>query len=172
MARCPTERVAELLVGPRRRGMLGHVDMQDAAAVMGEDDEDEEDPPRDGRDDKEVDRGQLAHVICEERAPRPVTADAAGAPDTARRWSRRPQFQACTARHGCAWDAGPPGASRATLPALQHSELMAEREDLRFQLHAGPEGRPERGVGASGLARRCSNQPKCRWAGSPWDCRR
>ena len=35
------ERLPELLAGPRRGGMPRHVEMQDAAAVVGEDDEDE-----------------------------------------------------------------------------------------------------------------------------------
>ena len=38
------EGLAKLLAGPRGCGMLRHVDMQDAAPIVGEDHEDEQDP--------------------------------------------------------------------------------------------------------------------------------
>ena len=63
------ERLNELLGGPSSGGMLGDVEVEDAAAVVGEHDEDEEDAPPSGGDGEEVDRDQVADVVGEECAP-------------------------------------------------------------------------------------------------------
>ena len=52
---------------PRRRSR--HVDMQDVAPIVGEDDEDEQDPAGERRDREEVDRDRRAEMVGEERAP-------------------------------------------------------------------------------------------------------
>jgi hypothetical protein len=49
--------------------MLRHVDMQDAAPVVGEDDEDKQDLAGECRDPEEVDRDGRAEVVLEECAP-------------------------------------------------------------------------------------------------------
>ena len=49
------EGLAKLLSDPHGRGMLRHVDMQDAAPVVGEDDEDKQDLAGEWRDREEVD---------------------------------------------------------------------------------------------------------------------
>jgi hypothetical protein len=46
--------VAKLLCRPGRNRMRGNRHMDDLSAVVGEDDEDEEQPECDGRDDEEV----------------------------------------------------------------------------------------------------------------------
>lgn len=66
----PRKRVAELLGRPGSRGVLGHVDMDDLASFVGKDGEDEQHPTtRRRRDDEEVHRGELTHVIPQEGAP-------------------------------------------------------------------------------------------------------
>src|SRR5919106_2897759 len=63
------EGVDELLRGPGGGGVLGHVEVDDAPAVVGEDDEDEEDAETSGRHGEEVDRDQVGDVVGEERPP-------------------------------------------------------------------------------------------------------
>ena len=63
------EGVDELLRGPGGGGVLGHVEVDDAPAVVGEDDEDEEDAEASGRHGEEVDRDQVGDVVSEERPP-------------------------------------------------------------------------------------------------------
>ena len=48
--------LAKLLAGPRGCGMPRHVDVQDAAPIVGKDDEDERDPAGERGDREEVDR--------------------------------------------------------------------------------------------------------------------
>ena len=64
------ERLHELLGGPRGGGMLGDVEVQDTAAVVGEHDEDEEDAEPSGGHGEEVERDQVSDMIGEERSPR------------------------------------------------------------------------------------------------------
>ena len=49
--------------------MPRHVDMQDAAPIVGEDDEDEQDPAGERRHREEVDRDGRAEMVLEEGAP-------------------------------------------------------------------------------------------------------
>ena len=63
------ERLDDLLGGPGRGGMLGHVEVQDAPPMVGEHDQDEEDAQVSGGHGEEVDRDQVADVVGEERAP-------------------------------------------------------------------------------------------------------
>ena len=49
--------------------MLGHVEVDDAPAVMGEHDENEEDAEAGGRHGEEIDRDQVEEVVGEERPP-------------------------------------------------------------------------------------------------------
>jgi len=49
--------------------MPRHVDVHDAALIVGEDDEDEQDPAGERRDREEVDRDRRAEMVVEERAP-------------------------------------------------------------------------------------------------------
>ncbi len=58
--------------------MLGHVDKEDLASIMGEHDEDPQHLKRERRDDEEVDGDELADVIRQEGAP--------GQPAGSRRW--------------------------------------------------------------------------------------
>ena len=50
-------------------GMLGDVEVNNASAVVGQDEEDEEDAEGGGGHGEEVDRGQRAEVVVEEGAP-------------------------------------------------------------------------------------------------------
>ena len=50
-------------------GVLGHVKVDDSTALMGEDDEDEQDTEAGGGHDEEVDRDQVGDMVGEERAP-------------------------------------------------------------------------------------------------------
>jgi hypothetical protein len=61
--------VHDLLSGPRRGGMLGEVEVQDAAPMVSEHDEDEEHPQLGGGNGEEVDRDQIPDMVREERAP-------------------------------------------------------------------------------------------------------
>src|SRR5207244_13027425 len=56
------ERVDELLGGPGGGGMLGHVEVEDAAALVGQHDEDEEDVQVSGGNGEEVDRDEVADM--------------------------------------------------------------------------------------------------------------
>ena len=75
--------VERLLRDPAGRRMVGDGHMNDAAPVMRENDEYEQQTERGGRHDEEVGGHDLAHVIREERPPRlikePSTAATRGA---------------------------------------------------------------------------------------------
>ena len=62
--------VPELLRDPAAGRMSGHVRMDDASTVMGEDDQHEQEPERDRRHDEEVGGHDLARVVREKRSPR------------------------------------------------------------------------------------------------------
>jgi hypothetical protein len=63
------EGVDELLSGPGSGGVLGDVEADNAPAVMGEDDKDEEDAEASNGHGKEVDRDQVADMVSEEGPP-------------------------------------------------------------------------------------------------------
>ena len=67
--RVPGKRIAELLGRPRRRRVPRHVDMENLASVMGQYDEHEQHSKCERRDDEEIDRDELAHMIRQERTP-------------------------------------------------------------------------------------------------------
>jgi hypothetical protein len=64
------EGVAKLLRGPSRGGMLGDGHVDDAATIVCEDDQYEQQPERDRRHDEQVGGHDLARVIGEKRPPR------------------------------------------------------------------------------------------------------
>jgi hypothetical protein len=68
--RLPRERFGELLGGPLRGRLFGHVEVHDPTAGASENDEDEEDLEGDRGHDEEVDRHEVLHVVFEEGAPR------------------------------------------------------------------------------------------------------
>jgi hypothetical protein len=55
--------------GPGRGRLVGDVDVEDAAPVMGEDEEAEQDLVADGRHREEVDRDQVAEMVRREHPP-------------------------------------------------------------------------------------------------------
>ena len=59
----------DLLSCPRRGRMVGDIDMNDATAIVREDDEDEQDPEGCGWDGEEVHGGTLGEVRSQEGAP-------------------------------------------------------------------------------------------------------
>jgi hypothetical protein len=61
--------VHDLLGGPVGGGMLGHIEVDNAPAMVGEHDEDEEDAEASGRHGEEIDRDQVANMVGEERPP-------------------------------------------------------------------------------------------------------
>src|SRR6267378_1312525 len=63
------EGVHDLLDRPSGGGMLGDIEVEDAPAVMGEDDQNEEDAPASGRNGEEVDRDEVADMVGEEGSP-------------------------------------------------------------------------------------------------------
>jgi hypothetical protein len=63
------EGVHDLLGGPAGRGVLGHVEVDDAPAMVSEHDEDEEYSQARGGDREEIEGDQVRDVIDEERAP-------------------------------------------------------------------------------------------------------
>jgi len=63
------EGVHDLLGGPAGGGVLGHVEVEDAAALVGQHDEDEEDVQVSGGNGEEVDRDEVADMVGEERSP-------------------------------------------------------------------------------------------------------
>src|SRR6267143_1269260 len=63
------ESVHDLLGGPVGGGVLGHVEMDDAPAMVGEHDEDEEDAEASGGHGEEIDRDQVPDVIGQKRPP-------------------------------------------------------------------------------------------------------
>src|ERR1700681_518842 len=66
----PRKRVPELLAGPFRRWMSGHIDVDDAPAIMGQYQEDVQNLEPDGRHGEEIHRDQVVDVVRQERAPR------------------------------------------------------------------------------------------------------
>ena len=63
------EGVHNLLGGPGGGGVLGHVEVEDAPAIGGQDNEDEEDVQVSGGNGEEVDRPEVADMVDKERAP-------------------------------------------------------------------------------------------------------
>jgi hypothetical protein len=63
------EGVDELLSSPGGSGMLGDVEVDDAPAVMGKHNENEQDTETSGGHGEEVDRDQVEDVVGEERPP-------------------------------------------------------------------------------------------------------
>ena len=63
------EGLHDLLGRPVRGGVLGHVEVDDAPAMVGEDDEDEEHPQPRGGHREEVDGDEVPDAVREERAP-------------------------------------------------------------------------------------------------------
>jgi hypothetical protein len=64
------EGVHDLLGRPGSGGMLGDIDVEDAAAVVGEHDEDEQHAPARGGNREEIDGDEVPDVIGQERASR------------------------------------------------------------------------------------------------------
>ena len=62
--------MAKLPCGPGGRGVRGDRHMDEASAIVREDDQDEEQPERHRRHDEQVGRHDLVHVAREERPPR------------------------------------------------------------------------------------------------------
>jgi hypothetical protein len=63
------EGVHYLLGYPSSGGMLGNVEVEDTPAVMGEDDEDEEDMQAGGGYREEVEGDEISDMVVEERPP-------------------------------------------------------------------------------------------------------
>lgn len=63
------EGIDELLGGPGGGGMLGHVEVEDAPALVGEHDEDEEDAQVRGGHREEIDRDEVPDMVGQERPP-------------------------------------------------------------------------------------------------------
>jgi len=66
----PRKRLAELLGGPRRRGMGGDRHVHDAATLMRQNDQHEEESTRGGGHDEEIGGCDLVDMIREKRPPR------------------------------------------------------------------------------------------------------
>ena len=66
----PGKRFHDLLRGPFRTGRLGHVKMDDASPVVGQDDEDEQHVERHRGHGEEIDGHQVSHMVVEKRSPR------------------------------------------------------------------------------------------------------
>src|SRR5882762_8206271 len=64
------EGVHDLLGRPGSGGMLGDIEMEDAPAVVGEHDEDEQNAQARGGNSEEIDGDEVSDVIGQERAPR------------------------------------------------------------------------------------------------------
>jgi hypothetical protein len=71
------EGVHDLLGGPVGGGVLGHVEVNDAAAMVGEHDEDEEDAEPSGGHGEEIDRDEVSEMIGQKR---PAGLGGRGAP--------------------------------------------------------------------------------------------
>ena len=65
----PRKRLAQLLGRSRRRRMRGDRHVPDAPAIVGEENQDEQEAVSRGRDDEEISRDDLADVIPQEGAP-------------------------------------------------------------------------------------------------------
>src|SRR2546428_5480103 len=63
------EGVHDLLGGPGSGGMLGDIEVEDAPAVVGEHDDDEQNPQARGGNSEEIDGDEVLDVIGQERAP-------------------------------------------------------------------------------------------------------
>jgi hypothetical protein len=63
------EGVYDLLGGPVSAGVLGHVEVDDAPAMMSEHDEDEQDPQARGGHGEEINRDEVLDMIGEEGPP-------------------------------------------------------------------------------------------------------
>jgi len=63
------EGIDDLLGGPGSGGMLGDVEVEDATAMVGEHDEDEEDAQVRGWHREEIDRDQVADMVGQEGSP-------------------------------------------------------------------------------------------------------
>ena len=63
------ESVHDLLGGPVGGGVLGHVEVEDAPAVVSEHDENKEDTQARGGDREEIDGDQMTDMVGEERPP-------------------------------------------------------------------------------------------------------
>ena len=63
------EGMDDLLSRPGGGGMLGDIEVEHAATMVGEDDQDEEDAQASGRNGEEVDRDEVADMVGEERSP-------------------------------------------------------------------------------------------------------
>jgi hypothetical protein len=66
----PGKGIPELLGGPLGRRVGGDIDVDDASAIMGQDQEDIQDLETDSRDGEEIHRDQVVDVVLQERAPR------------------------------------------------------------------------------------------------------
>lgn len=65
----PRERLDHLLGRPRRRWVLGDVEVHDTPSLIGEDHEHEEHAEDDGRHGEEIESDQVLYVVLEERLP-------------------------------------------------------------------------------------------------------
>ena len=63
------ERFQDMLSGPSRRRMFGHVKMNHTAPTMGQNHQHEQNPKSCGRHRKEIDGNQLVQMVVEERLP-------------------------------------------------------------------------------------------------------
>ncbi len=66
----PRPCLAELLRGPRRGRMRRDIQVDDAASLVGQNDEHKENAEGRSRNREEVDRGELGNVVGEEGTPR------------------------------------------------------------------------------------------------------
>src|ERR1700730_9713334 len=66
----PGKCIPELLASPFGRRMSGHIDVDDAPAIVGQYQEDVQDLEPDGRHGEEIHRDQVVDVVRQERAPR------------------------------------------------------------------------------------------------------
>ena len=63
------ERFQDLLSGPSRRGMFGHVEMNHSAPPMGQNHQNKQDPKSGGGHRKEIAGNQLVQMVVEECLP-------------------------------------------------------------------------------------------------------
>jgi hypothetical protein len=133
--------LAQLLAGPCGRGMPGHVNMQDPAPVVSEDDEDEEDAAGERRHREEVDRDGRAEVILEEGAPalRERRSPGGISRETVRSESANPSF------NNSPWIRGAPQSGFATAISRARRRISAPAcgrpprgRERRVQYHAKP----------------------------------
>jgi hypothetical protein len=84
------EGVHDLLGGPVGGGMLGDVEVQDATAMVGKHDEDEEDTQAEGGNGEEIDGDQVPDVIdraaLQSGCERPSRSGRCGARETTRKY--------------------------------------------------------------------------------------